>query len=237
MHTNTIQLGKQQRQEETIKQSKKQHTTCMTHERATLVSTLQYLKRLVCFPLFGIKWKLKQRSSLGGKVLTQEGPFIAGRNNCVWGQTNPSWKGSITTEATSTRTLATSAHLITTPDECATEKRSCQPFLPSIIRTRKKNTHLQKAATGSISRRHSFTKTLSLVKMISHIKSNAYQFQVEDSGELAHWSARNCFAWEPISKCCADLPHLKARTSFSQFFASYSQTSTLRCNRETEATK
>lgn len=41
------------------------------------------LERLVCFPLFGIKWKLKQRSSLGGKVLTQEGPFIAGRNNCI----------------------------------------------------------------------------------------------------------------------------------------------------------
>lgn len=50
MHTNTIQLGKQQRQEEMIKQSKKQHTTRMTHERATLVSTLQYLKGSYVFP-------------------------------------------------------------------------------------------------------------------------------------------------------------------------------------------
>lgn len=47
-----------------VKRSKKQHTTCMRHEQATLCIYTPALERLVCLPLFGMKRKLENEEAL-----------------------------------------------------------------------------------------------------------------------------------------------------------------------------
>lgn len=77
-----------------IKQSKKQHTTCMRHEQGTLYLHSSTWKARMS-SLFGIKRKLENEEALWVAELRRGWGRLLLVEKTVYGQMNSSWKGSI----------------------------------------------------------------------------------------------------------------------------------------------